>query len=66
MNNMKNLELKGPASFLLSCFVFFVSIFLFSEQPTIASETIEFKLAWDANTEADLDGYKIYFRDKTG
>ena len=60
---MKNSELKGSANFLLFCFVFFVSICLFFEQPTIASETIEFKLAWDANTEADLDGYEIYFRD---
>jgi hypothetical protein len=60
---MKNSELKGSANFLLFCFVFFVSICLFFEQPTIASETIEFKLAWDANTEADLEGYEIYFRD---
>jgi hypothetical protein len=27
-----------------------------------ASETVEFGLTWDANTERDLDGYEIYFK----
>jgi hypothetical protein len=29
----------------------------------LAAEPIEFKLAWDANLEADLDGYEIYFKE---
>jgi hypothetical protein len=30
--------------------------------PALASEPIEFKLAWDANQEEGLDGYEIYFK----
>jgi hypothetical protein len=63
MNNIENIGPKGTANFFLFCLAFCVSICLFFDQPTFASETIEFKLAWDANTEADLDGYQIYFRD---
>jgi hypothetical protein len=39
--------------FIVLCFV----------SPTLAVEPIEFKLAWDANQEEDLDGYEIYFRE---
>jgi hypothetical protein len=63
MNDIKNFGRKGSAGFLLFCLAFFVSICLLFDPPTFASETIEFQLAWDANTEEDLYGYKIYFRE---
>ena len=31
--------------------------------PVAASENIEFKHAWDANFEEDIDGYEIYLRE---
>lgn len=62
MNFTNNCRLKGSAGVLIFCISFFVSISLFLDQPTAAYATIEFKLAWDANAEEDLDGYEIYYR----
>jgi hypothetical protein len=62
MNFINNFRLKGCAKFLLFFLNFFISICLFFDQSAVASEPIEFKLAWDANLEDDLDGYEIYYR----
>ena len=62
MNFAEDYRLKVSAKFLIICITFFVSIILILDRPTAAYATVEFKLAWDANTEADLDGYEIYYR----
>ncbi len=63
MNNIENIGPKRSANFFLSCLAFCISICLFFDRPTFAFKTFEFKFAWDANIEADLDGYQIYIRD---
>jgi len=62
MNFTNNFRPKGYAKFLLFFLNFSMSMCMFFDQPAVASETIEFKLAWDANTEEDPNGYEIYFR----
>lgn len=44
-------------------FVYLVAAIIVSALPIMASEIVEFKLAWDANSEEDLDGYEIYARE---
>ncbi len=50
---------------IFSQIILLVSIVLISLVFTnfaAASEPIEFMLAWDANDEADIDGYEVYYR----
>ncbi len=50
---------------IFSQIIFLVSIVLISlffANFAAASEPIEFMLAWDANDEADIDGYEVYYR----
>ncbi len=50
---------------IFSQIIWLVSIVLISLVFTnfaAASEPIEFMLAWDANDEADIDGYEVYYR----
>ena len=39
-----------------------ISAGLLSTLPSSATGPAEFRLGWDANEEADLDGYEVYFR----
>ena len=50
---------KRPVCFTFICLLAAV---LVSAPPSTATGPAEFKLGWDANDEADLDGYEIYYR----
>jgi hypothetical protein len=60
--NLPNLELKNFPHILLICLI---TVGLVSDLPSTASGPAEFILGWDANSEADLDGYEIYVRKGT-
>ena len=60
--NLPNLELKNFPYFLLIFLLCLIAIGLVSSLPSTASGPAEFILGWDANSEADLDGYEIYVR----
>ncbi len=60
--NLPNLELKNFPYFFLICLI---TVGLVSDLPATASGPAEFILGWDANEEADLDGYEIYVRKGT-
>ena len=63
--NLPNLELKYFPYFLLSFLVCLFAVGLVSDPASTASGPAEFILGWDANDEADLDGYEIYVRQET-
>ncbi len=63
MKILLNLKINGSPHFLLIFLVCVVAAGLVSGLPSTAFEPAEFILAWDANAEADLDGYEIYFRE---
>jgi hypothetical protein len=56
------LKRHPPCALLLCCLVFFYVLVLLL-QPAWAMDVT---LAWDANTETDLAGYKIYYGKTTG
>jgi hypothetical protein len=58
----QNLKLKDLLYLLLIFPVCLVAAALVSVLPSTASGPAEFILGWDANDEADLDGYEIYYR----
>ena len=58
----QNLQLKDLLYLLLICPVCLVAVALVSALASTASGPAEFILGWDANDEADLDGYEIYYR----
>ena len=60
---LQNLKVKEPPFFLLIFPVCLIAAGLVPALPTTASGQAEFILGWDANDEADLDGYEIYFRE---
>jgi len=62
MKMLQNLKLKDLRYLLLIFPVCLVAAALISVLPTAASGPAEFILGWDANEEADLDGYEIYYR----
>jgi hypothetical protein len=57
------LEIKKFPFFLLIFPVCLIAAGLVAALPATASGQAEFILGWDANDEADLDGYEIYFRE---
>jgi hypothetical protein len=63
--NLPNLEIKNFPYFLLIFLVYLIASGLVSALPSTASGPVEFILGWDANSEADLDGYEIYVRQGT-
>jgi hypothetical protein len=54
--------MKRNTNFHLIILLLLAVILLANSDPAATSEPIKFILAWDANTEEDLDGYEIYFR----
>jgi len=62
MKILQNLKIKKPPHFLLILLFCLIAAGLVSSLPSTALGPTEFILAWDANAEADLDGYEIYFR----
>ena len=54
--------MKRNTNFHLIILTLIAIILLANSDLTATSEPIKFILAWDANTEEDLDGYEIYFR----
>jgi len=63
MKILQNLKIKESPHFLLIFLVCLIAVGLVSGSPSTAFGPAEFILAWDANAEADLDGYEIYFRE---
>ena len=63
MKLFKRPSLKPLWGFLFIYIIYLTGVWLILAVPAAASETIEFKLAWDANIEEDLDGYEIYFNE---
>lgn len=59
---LQNLKVKESPYFLLIFPVCLIAAGLVSALPATASGQAEFILGWDANDEADLEGYEIYFR----
>ena len=62
MKILQNFKIKGLPYFLPIFQVCLIAAALVSALPSIASDSVKFILGWDANEEADLDGYEIYFR----
>jgi len=60
---LQNLKIKESPYFLLIFAVCLITAGLVAALPATASGQAEFILGWDANDEADLDGYEIYFRE---
>ena len=56
------MKIQDSPYFLLIFLVCLIAGDLISALPSTASGPAEFILGWDANEEADLDGYEIYFR----
>lgn len=54
--------IKKIPYFLLNLLVYLIAVGLVSTLDATASGPAEFILGWDANNEADLDGYEIYYR----
>ena len=59
---LRILKLQGYPYFRLIFLVCLIAAPLLSVPPSTAIQPAEFVLGWDANDEADLDGYEIYFR----
>jgi hypothetical protein len=59
---LQNLKIKESPHFLPLFLVGLIAAVSVSALPAIASDPAEFILGWDANDEADLDGYEIYVR----
>jgi hypothetical protein len=57
--NLETLKFPYPSLIYLVCLI---ALGLTASPSTIASGPAEFILGWDANAEADLDGYEIYVR----
>jgi len=55
--------MKEFQNFFLISLVGLIAAALISALPSTASGQAQFILGWDANVEADLDGYEIYFRE---
>jgi hypothetical protein len=62
MKILQNLKIKEFPNFLPIFRVCLIAAALVSALSSTASDPAEFILGWDANEEADLDGYEIYFR----
>ena len=62
MKILQNLKIKEFLYFLPIFLGCLIAAALVSALPATASNPAEFILGWDANEEADLDGYEIYFR----
>ena len=52
-------------AFLARCFIYLVSIILILLLSTQNLLSAEVTLAWDASSDPNLDGYKIYYRQKS-
>ena len=59
---LQNLRIKESPHFLPLFLVGLIAAVSVSALPATASDPAEFILGWDANDEADLDGYEIYVR----
>jgi hypothetical protein len=59
---LQNLKIKECPYFLPIFLVCLIAAGLVSAPPAAATGPAEFILGWDANDEADLDGYEIYYR----
>lgn len=59
---LQNLRIKESPHFLPLFLMGLIAAVLVSALPATASDPVEFILGWDANDEADLDGYEIYVR----
>ncbi|MGD9287259.1 MAG: hypothetical protein PVG74_06580 [Desulfobacterales bacterium] len=57
--NLETLKFPYPSLIYLVCLI---ALGLTASPSTTASGPAEFILGWDANAEADLDGYEIYVR----
>ena len=62
MKILQNSKIKEFPYFLLFFLVSLIAAALVSARSSTASGSAEFILGWDANEEADLDGYEVYFR----
>ena len=62
MKILQNSKIKEFPYFLLFFLVSLIAAALVSARSSTASGPAEFILGWDANEEADLDGYEVYFR----
>jgi hypothetical protein len=65
MKILQNSKIKEFPYFLLIflvCLVCLIAAALVSALPSAAFGPAEFILGWDANDEADLDGYEVYYR----
>ena len=62
MKILQNSKIKEFPYFLLFFLVSLIAAALVSARSSTASGPTEFILGWDANEEADLDGYEVYFR----
>ena len=59
---LQTLKTKGYSYFCLISLVCLIAASLLSATPSAAFKPAGFILGWDANDEADLDGYEIYYR----
>jgi hypothetical protein len=62
MKILQNSKIKEFPYFLLFFLVSLIAAALVSARSSTASGPAEFILGWDANEEADLDGYEVYYR----
>ena len=62
MKTLQNLKIRDLPYFLLIFPAFLAATVLVSARPAAASGPAEFTLGWDANKEANLDGYEIYYK----
>ena len=62
MKILQHINIKDFPYYLIIIPVCLVAAALVYTLPSAASGPVKFKLGWNANEEADLDGYEIYYR----